>query len=238
MESKSNWPNVTPVTRHVGERSNYTSSVCGDKTSFSNSYADDKFKSKSTNVHPNNGSYLTERKSSISTRSPLAFDWTPSSEDVETTFVPSVYATPLHNKKYTGGDAKSTSHASKSYHTVHGSRFAAERRSSTSSVTPVGPKRHPSGRRSSSTKNRRNISHDGNLGNGRRQVATYGARGGGRVGISVPLNPWQVLGLNSSDARLSKQLLRRRYTNGRVRTVHGINCSSYADLVSWQVQAS
>ena len=200
MESKSNWPNVTPVTRHVGERSNYTSSVCGDKTSFSNSYADDKFKSKSTNVHPNNGSYLTERKSSISTRSPLAFDRTPSSEDVETTFVPSVNATPLHNKKYTGGDAKSTSHASKSYHAVPGSRFAAERRSSTSSVTPVGPKRHPSGRRSSSTENRRNISHDGNLGNGRRQVATYGARGGGRVVISVPLNPWQVLGLNSSDA--------------------------------------
>ena len=200
MESKSNWPNVTPVTRHVGERSNYTSSVCGDKTSFSNSYADDKFKSKSTNVHPNNGSYLTERKSSISTRSPLAFGRTPSSEDVETTFVPSVNATPLHNKKYTGGDAKSTSHASKSYHAVPGSRFAAERRSSTSSVTPVGPKRHPSGRRSSSTENRRNISHDGNLGNGRRQVATYGARGGGRVVISVPLNPWQVLGLNSSDA--------------------------------------
>ena len=200
MESKSNWPNVTPVTRHVGERSNYTSSVCGDKTSFSNSYANDKFKSKSTNVHPNNGSYLTERKSSISTRSPLAFDRTPSSEDVETTFVPSVNATPLHNKKYTGGDAKSTSHASKSYHAVPGSRFAAERRSSTSSVTPVGPKRHPSGRRSSSTENRRNISHDGNLGNGRRQVATYGARGGGRVVISVPLNPWQVLGLNSSDA--------------------------------------
>ena len=200
MESKSNWPNVTPVTRHVGERSNYTSSVCGDKTSFSNSYADDKFKSKSTNVHPNNGSYVTERKSSISTGSPLAFDWTPSSEDVKTTLVPSVYATPLHNKKYTGGDAKSTSHASKSYHAVPGSRFAAERRSSTSSVTPVGPKRHPSGRRSSSTENRRNISHDGNLGNGRRQVATYGARGGGRVVISVPLNPWQVLGLNSSDA--------------------------------------
>lgn len=200
MESKSNWPNVTPVTRHVGERSNYTSSVCGDKTSFSNSYADDKFKSKSTNVHPNDGSYLTERKSSISTRSPLAFDRTPSSEDVETTFVPSVNATPLHNKKYTGGDAKSTSHASKSYHAVPGSRFAAERRSSTSSITPVGPKRHPSGRRSSSTENRRNISHDGNLGNGRRQVATYGARGGGRVVISVPLNPWQVLGLNSSDA--------------------------------------
>ena len=274
MESKSNWPNVTPVTRHVGERSNYTSSVCGDKTSFSNSYADDKFKSKSTNVHPNNGSYLTERKSSISTRSPLAFGRTPSSEDVETTFVPSVNATPLHNKKYTGGDAKSTSHASKSYHAVPGSRFAAERsgsylterkssistrsplafgrtpssedvettfvpsvnatplhnkkytggdakstshasksyhavpgsifaaerRRSTSSVTPVGPKRHPSGRRSSSTENRRNISHDGNLGNGRRQVATYGARGGGRVVISVPLNPWQVLGLNSSDA--------------------------------------
>ena len=200
VESKSNWPNVTPVTRRVGERSNYTSSVCGDKTSFSNSYADDKFKSKSTNVHPNNGSYLTERKSSISTRSPLAFDRTPSSEDVETTFVPSVNATPLHNKKYTGGDAKSTSHASKSYHAVPGSRFAAERRSSTSSITPVGPKRHPSGRRSSSTENRRNISHDGNLGNGRRQVATYGARGGGRVVISVPLNPWQVLGLNSSDA--------------------------------------
>ena len=200
VESKSNWPNVTPVTRRVGERSNYTSSVCSDKTSFSNSYADDKFKSKSTNVHPNNGSYLTERKSSISTRSPLAFDRTPSSEDVETIFVPSVNATPLHNKKYTGGDAKSTSHASKSYHAVPGSRFAAERRSSTSSVTPVGPKWHPSDRRSSSTKNTRNISHDGNLGNGRRQVATYGARGGGRVVISVPLNPWQVLGLNSSDA--------------------------------------
>lgn len=199
VESKSNWPNVTPVTRRVGERSNYTSSVCGDKTSFSNSYADDKFKSKSTNVHPNNGSYVTERKSSISTGSPLAFDWTPSSEDVKTTLVPSVYATPLHNKKYTGGDAKSTSHASKSYHAVPGSRFTAERRSSTSSVTPVGPKRHPSGRRSSST-NRRNISHDGNRGDGRRRVATYGARGGGRVVISVPLNPWQVLGLNSSDA--------------------------------------
>ena len=130
----------------------------------------------------------------------MAFDRTPSSEDVETTFVPSVNATPLHNKKYTGGDAKSTSHASKSYHAVPGSRFAAERRSSSSSVTPVGPKRHPSGRRSSSTENRRNISHDGNLGNGRRQVATYGARGGGRVVISVPLNPWQVLSLNSSDA--------------------------------------
>ena len=200
VESKSNWPNVTPVTRRVGERSNYTSSVCGDKTSFSNSYADDKFKSKSTNVHPNNGSYVTERKSSISTGSPLAFDWTPSSEDVKTTLVPSVYATLLHNKKYTGGDAKSTSHASKSYHAVPGSRFAAERRSSTSSVTPVGPKWHPSDRRSSSTKNTRNISHDGNLGNGRRQVATYGARGGGRVVISVPLNPWRVLGLNSSDA--------------------------------------
>ena len=199
VESKSNWPNVTPVTRRVGERSNYTSSVCGDKTSFSNSYADDKFKSKSTNVHPNNGSYVTERKSSISTGSPLAFDWTPSSEDVKTTLVPSVYATPLHNKKYTGGDAKSTSHASKSYHAVPGSRFTAERRSSTSSVTPVGHKRHPSGRRSSST-NRRNISHDGNQGDGRRRVATYGARGGGRVVISVPLNPWQVLGLNSSDA--------------------------------------
>ena len=199
VESKSNWPNVTPVTRRVGERSNYTSSVCGDKTSFSNSYADDKFKSKSTNVHPNNGSYVTERKSSISTGSPLAFDWTPSSEDVKTTLVPSVYATPLHNKKYTGGDAKSTSHASKSYHAVPGSRFTAERRSSTSRVTPVGPKQHPSGRRSSST-NRRNISHDGNQGDGRRRVATYGARGGGRVVISVPLNPWQVLGLNSSDA--------------------------------------
>ena len=199
VESKSNWPNVTPVTRRVGERSNYTSSVCGDKSSFSNSYADDKLKSKSTNVHPNNGSYVTERKSSISTGSPLAFDWTPSSEDVKTTLVPSVYATPLHNKKYTGGDAKSTSHASKSYHAVPGSRFTAERRSSTSSVTPVGPTRHPSGRRSSST-NRRNISHDGNQGDGRRRVATYGARGGGRVVISVPLNPWQVLGLNSSDA--------------------------------------
>ena len=199
VESKSNWSNVTPVTRRVGERSNYTSSVCGDKSSFSNSYADDKLKSKSTNVHPNNGSYVTERKSSISTGSPLAFDWTPSSEDVKTTLVPSVYATPLHNKKYTGGDAKSTSHASKSYHAVPGSKFTAERRSSTSSVTPVGPKRHPSGRRSSST-NRRNISHDGNQGDGRRRVATYGARGGGRVVISVPLNPWQVLGLNSSDA--------------------------------------
>lgn len=199
VESKSNWPNVTPVTRRVGERSNYTSSVCGGKSSFSNSYADDKFKSKSTNVHPNNGSYVTERKSSISTGRPLAFDWTPSSEDVKTTLVPSVYATPLHNKKYTGGDAESTSHASKSYHAVPGSRFTAERRSSTSSVTPVGPQRHPSGRRSSST-NRRNISHDGNQGDGRRRVATYGARGGGRVVISVPLNPWQVLGLNSSDA--------------------------------------
>ena len=199
VESKSNWPNVTPVTRRVGERSNYTSSVCGGKSSFSNSYADDKFKSKSTNVHPNNRSYVTERKSSISTGSPLAFDWTPSSEDVKTTLVPSVYATLLHNKKYTGGDAESTSHASKSYHAVPGSRFTAERRSSTSSVTPVGPKRHPSGRRSSST-NRRNISHDGNQGDGRRRVATYGARGGGRVVISVPLNPWQVLGLNSSDA--------------------------------------
>ena len=218
VESKSNWPNVTPVTRRVGERSNYKSSVCGDKTSFSNSYADDKFKSKSTNVHPNNGSYLTERKSSISTRSPLAFDRTPSSEDVETIFVPSVYATPLHNKKYTGGDAKSTSHASKSYHAVPGSRFAAERRSSTSSVTPVGPKWHPSDRRSSSTKNTRNISHDGNLGNGRRQVATYGARGGGRVVISVPLNPWQVLGLNSSDA--SREAIKaafKKKINQRVR---------------------
>ena len=218
VESKSNWPNVTPVTRRVGERSNYTSSVCGDKTSFSNSYADDKFKSKSTNVHPNNGSYVTERKSSISTGSPLAFDWTPSSEDVKTTLVPSVYATPLHNKKYTGGDAKSTSHASKSYHAVPGSRFAAERRSSTSSVTPVGPKWHPSDRRSSSTKNTRNISHDGNLGNGRRQVATYGARGGGRVVISVPLNPWQVLGLNSSDA--SREAIKaafKKKINQRVR---------------------
>ena len=218
VESKSNWPNVTPVTRRVGERSNYTSSVCGDKTSFSNSYADDKFKSKSTNVHPNNGSYVTERKSSISTGSPLAFDWTPSSEDVKTTLVPSVYATLLHNKKYTGGDAKSTSHASKSYHAVPGSRFAAERRSSTSSVTPVGPKWHPSDRRSSSTKNTRNISHDGNLGNGRRQVATYGARGGGRVVISVPLNPWRVLGLNSSDA--SREAIKaafKKKINQRVR---------------------
>ena len=33
---------------------------------------------------------------------------------------------------------------------------------------------------------------------GARRVATYGAKGGGRVVISVPLNPWEVLGLQSS----------------------------------------
>ena len=33
---------------------------------------------------------------------------------------------------------------------------------------------------------------------GSRRVATYGAKGGGRVVISVPLNPWEVLGLQSS----------------------------------------
>ncbi|PFX17016.1 uncharacterized protein LOC111341452 [Stylophora pistillata] len=101
--------------------------------------------------------------------------------------------------KSTGVVAKSTLHAPNSYHAISGSRSTAERTSSTSSVARVRPKRHACGEPRSST-NRRNVSDKSNLGDNSRRVATYGARGGGRVVISVPLNPWQVLGLDSSHA--------------------------------------
>ena len=42
-----------------------------------------------------------------------------------------------------------------------------------------------------------------------RRVATYGAKGGGRVVISVPLNPWDVLGLQSSD--VSKEAVKAAF---------------------------
>ena len=60
-----------------------------------------------------------------------------------------------------------------------------------------GIERHATAnRRTPSTTGR---SHGGyHESDGSRLVATYGAKGGGRVVISVPLNPWEVLGLQSS----------------------------------------
>ena len=45
--------------------------------------------------------------------------------------------------------------------------------------------------------------------NGTRRVATYRAKGGGRVVISVPLNPWEVLGLQSSS--VSREALKAAF---------------------------
>ena len=46
-------------------------------------------------------------------------------------------------------------------------------------------------------------------GDGRRLAVFYGAIGGGKVAISVPLNPWEVLGLQSS--RVSKEAVKAAF---------------------------
>ena len=53
----------------------------------------------------------------------------------------------------------------------------------------------PNRRPPSTTSRNHGVYHESE---GTRRVATYGAKGGGRVVISVPLNPWEVLGLQSS----------------------------------------
>ena len=110
---------------------------------------------------------------------------------------PTSYFTTVESKSNWSNVTPVTRHVrERSDHTS--SRFSAETRSSTSSVTRIGLRRHLSDQHESSTK-RQEVSHDGNQ-DGRRQVVKYNARGGGRVVIFVPLNPWQVLGFNSSDA--------------------------------------
>lgn len=204
VESKSNWTNVTPVKRAVGER-NYTSTVCSVKPSLSKSHVDYKYRSTSTNFHSSAGSYPTDNWSSGSPRSSSTIDRT------STKATKGFSADGGKTKRYSLDCAVHLAsnkkpyaypYSPKSYTAVASARSAAERNrnSSTSSVKPMEPKRHVPGKyKSASTRQNRSCDSNRNPGDYSRRIATYGARGGGRVVISVPLNPWQVLGLHSSD---------------------------------------
>ncbi|KAL9967413.1 hypothetical protein ACROYT_G025632 [Oculina patagonica] len=151
-------------------------------------------KSTSVNVS-SNGGYPTGSWASASSRSSVS---TTNVESVSTKTYPTggdkakrYVADRVPNsasyKRYDNLDVKSAS--VKSYAT------AARVESATYRDKPVPSKRHANNKRRSASTTRNRYPDDESTS---RRVATYGARGGGRVIISVPLNPWQVLGLHSS----------------------------------------
>ena len=156
-------------------------------------------------------SYPTDTWSSVSPRSSSTIDRTStkgfSAEGGKSKRYSPDWAVHLaSNKNHADVDVKSTSYPPKSYTAVASARSAAARNrnsstsSGVSSVKPMEPKRHVPGKyKSASTRRNHSCDSDRNPGDNRRRIATYGARGGGRVVISVPLNLWQVLGLHSSD---------------------------------------
>ncbi|KAJ7386826.1 hypothetical protein OS493_006856 [Desmophyllum pertusum] len=190
---------VAPAVRSSAER-NYT--ISSAKPALSKSHVPpDKGRSASINVS-SDGSCPTGSWSLEPSRSSAAtsyVDRTSSGysagfDKTKRRYTADAVINSASNKRYVKpSSSKSCATASVKLESSRG--FAADRNYTACSVKPLVSKRHVTDKcRSASTNRNRNH----NNGSNSRRIATYGAKGGGRVVISVPLNPWQVLGLHSS----------------------------------------